>query len=110
MYFNAVQPPNDSLVLPQDRILPFLGGGPLVKSSALPDRTGLVIALGGAPIELVRAADISVEFLQITAAAWSVFRVYEKIVLRVNQPTAVECFHAARPRSPRKRRAKPRKP
>ena len=28
-YFQAVQTPNNSLELPQDRILPFLGGGPL---------------------------------------------------------------------------------
>jgi uncharacterized linocin/CFP29 family protein len=91
-YFGAVQAPNESLVLPQDRILPFLGGGPLVRSSALPDRGGLVVALGGAPIDLVVATEISAEFLQITAEAWSMFRVYEKIVLRVNQPTAIECF------------------
>jgi uncharacterized linocin/CFP29 family protein len=91
-YFHAVQTPNDSLVLPQDRILPFLGGGPLVRSSAMPIDTGLVIALGGAPIDLVMATDISVNFLQVNADAWFVFRVYEKIVLRINQPKAIECF------------------
>ena len=37
-YFQAVQTPDNSLELPQDRILPFLGGGPLVRSSAVPDR------------------------------------------------------------------------
>jgi uncharacterized linocin/CFP29 family protein len=82
-YFQAVQTPNGSLVLPQDRILPFLGGGPLVRSSALPDDTGLVIAL-------VVATDISVGFLQVTAEAWSVFRIYEKIVLRIKEPDAIE--------------------
>jgi uncharacterized linocin/CFP29 family protein len=91
-YFQAVQTPNRSLVLPQDRILPFLSGGALVRSSALPDDTGLVIALGGAPIDLVVATDISVGFLQVTVDPWFVFRVYEKIVLRLKQPQAVEAL------------------
>ena len=70
VYFNAAQTPNaSSLVLPQDRILPFLGGGALVRSSTLGQRTGLVVALGGAPIDLVVGTDISVEFLQVTGAA-----------------------------------------
>lgn len=89
-YFREVQSPNISLVLPQDRILPFLNGGPLVRSSALGDDAGLVIALGGAPIELVIATDASVEFLQTTPDAWSLFRVYEKMVLRVKEPNAVQ--------------------
>lgn len=89
-YFRTAQTPSDSsLVLPQDRILPFLGGGALMRSSALPDHRGLVIALGGAPVDLVVATDISVNFLQVTTDPWFVFRVYEKIVLRINQPDAI---------------------
>ncbi|MGH9143135.1 MAG: encapsulin [Vicinamibacterales bacterium] len=91
-YFQIAQTPNDSLMLPQDRILPFLGGGSIVRSSAIADTTGLVIALGGAPIDLVVATDVSVAFLQVTAEAWFVFRVYEKMVLRVNQSDAIACF------------------
>lgn len=89
-YFNAVQTPNPSLVLPQDRILPFLGGGVLVRSSALPDAAGLVIALGGAPVDLVVATDISVNFMQVTVDPWFVFRVYEKIVLRIKHSDAIQ--------------------
>lgn len=88
-YFLAVQTPTPSMVLPQDRILPFLGGGSLVRTSVLGSKEGLVIALGGAPIDLVVATDISVRFLQITTDAKFVFRVYEKIVLRIKQPTAI---------------------
>ncbi|MEP7343809.1 MAG: family 1 encapsulin nanocompartment shell protein [Gemmatimonadaceae bacterium] len=95
-YFNAVQTPNESsLVLPQDRILPFLGGGALLRSSVLPPNSGLVVALGGAPIDLVVATDISVNFLQVTTDPWFVFRVYEKIVLRVNQPDAIVALEPA---------------
>lgn len=93
-YFKAVQSPNNSLVLPQDRILPFLQGGPLVRSPVLAADTGLLIALGGAPIQLVLATDASVEFLQTTPDAWSLFRVYEKMVLRINEPEAVQQLEA----------------
>jgi len=89
-FFRTAQtPPDSSLVLPQDRILPFLGGGPLLRSSVLKPASGMVIALGGAPIDLVVDTDISVNFLQVTTDPWFVFRVYEKIVLRINQPKAV---------------------
>jgi uncharacterized linocin/CFP29 family protein len=94
-YFQAVQTPNNSLVLPQDRILPFLGGGPLVRSSAVPEDVGVLIALGGAPVDLVLATDISVEFLQLTERAWFVFRVYEKMVLRINHEDAIERIAAS---------------
>jgi len=93
IYFNAVQTPTKSLVLPQDRILPFLGGGALLRSSTLPDASGVVIALGGAPIDLVVGTDISVEFLQLTETPLYVFRVFEKIVLRVKEPTAIHVLH-----------------
>jgi len=90
VYFTAAQTPNrSSLVLPQDRILPFLGGGTLVRSSTLRPKTGVVIALGGAPIDLVVGTDICVSFLQVTTHPWFVFRVYEKIVLRIKQPEAI---------------------
>jgi uncharacterized linocin/CFP29 family protein len=88
-YFEDVQRPTDAMVLPQDRILPFLGGGALVRTSVLESEQGLVIALGGAPIDLVVGTDISVSFLQVTPDAWFVFRVYEKIVLRIKQPQAI---------------------
>jgi uncharacterized linocin/CFP29 family protein len=88
-FFTAVQTPDASLVLPQDRIMPFLGGGALMRSSVLPHSTALVIALGGEPIDLVVATDISVCFLQVTTDPHFVFRVYEKIVPRVKQPGAI---------------------
>jgi len=89
-YFTAVQTPNNnSLVLPQDRIIPFLGGGPLLRSSALPDHSGVVVALGGAPVEVVVATDMSIAFLQVTTDPMFVFRVFEKVVLRIKEPDAI---------------------
>jgi uncharacterized linocin/CFP29 family protein len=93
-YFTDVQtPPARSSTLPQDRILPFLGGGALLRTSTLPNDIGLVVALGGEPIDLVVGTDISVKFLQVTLDPWYVFRVYEKVVLRIKQPDAIAVLH-----------------
>ena len=76
-------------MLPQDRIIPFLGGGSLLRSSTLPATGGVVVALGAAPVELVVATDVSAHFLQVTTDPMFVFRVYEKIVLRIKEPDAI---------------------
>ena len=100
-FFNIAQRPGDgSYVLPQDRIVPFLGGGPLLRSSTLPTSSGLVVALGGAPIELVVAADMSVQFLQVTEKPRFLFRVREKIALRTKQPTAIITLTDEEPEGP----------
>jgi uncharacterized linocin/CFP29 family protein len=88
--FSDAQNPSSSLVLPSDRIIPFLGGGPLLRSSTLPTNLGVVVALGGSPIDLVVATDLSVSFLQVTTEPLFVFRVYEKIVLRIKEAGAIE--------------------
>jgi len=87
--FTAVQTPTASLVLPQDRIIPFLQGGPLLRSTLFPAGKGVVVALGGSPVELVVATDVSLNFLQVTADPMFVFRVFEKVVLRIKEPQAI---------------------
>lgn len=88
-FFALAQTPDPgSLVLPQDRIIPFLGGGSLLRSSTLPPNSGVVVALGGAPFELVIATDVSLQFLQLTNEPRFLFRVFEKMVLRIKEPTA----------------------
>jgi len=89
LFLTAQTPDPRSLVLPQDRIVPFLGGGPLVRSTTLPAKSGVVVALGGAPVELVVATDVSLGFLQITTDPKFVFRVFEKIALRIKQADAI---------------------
>jgi uncharacterized linocin/CFP29 family protein len=88
-FFRAVQTPADSLVLPQDRLIPFLGGGSLLRSSTLPDNSGVVVALGGTPVELVVATDVSLQFLQVTDGPNFLFRVSEKIALRIKEASAI---------------------
>ncbi|MEB3261295.1 MAG: family 1 encapsulin nanocompartment shell protein [Cyanobacteriota bacterium] len=89
--FQALQTPNESsLVLPQDRVVPFLGsGGCLQRSTTLPDQQGVIVALGGDPVELVIAKDIAVDFLQVTQDPSFVFRLHEKLVLRIKTPGAI---------------------
>jgi uncharacterized linocin/CFP29 family protein len=96
--FADAQKPSPSLVLPSDRIIPFLGGGPLLRSSTLPKNLGVVVALGGSPIDLVVATDLSVSFLQVTTDPYFVFRVYEKIVLRIKEEGAIELLQSAEPK------------
>ncbi len=92
LFLVAQTPDVGSLVMPQDRIIPFLGGGPLLRSTtldALNGYSGLVVALGGAPVELVVASDLSLQFLQVTSEPAFIFRVYEKIALRIREPRAI---------------------
>jgi uncharacterized linocin/CFP29 family protein len=91
--FEAVHTPAGSLVLPRDRILPFLGGDYLRRSNTIPNGYGVVIALGGDPIEIVVASDISLQYLQRTTEPKYLFRVSEKIALRVKEWDAVAIIH-----------------
>lgn len=88
----ACQPVVASLVMPRDRMLPFLDGQ-LFRSGAVPARYGVVVSLGGDPIELVVASDISVKFLQINTEPRYVFRVSERIALRAKEMDAVVVLH-----------------
>jgi uncharacterized linocin/CFP29 family protein len=90
--FLIAETPSLALVLPQDRIIPFLGGGSLLRSSTLDFPfllNGVVVALGGAPVELVVATDACLQFLQLTTEPEFVFRVCEKMVLRIKEPGAI---------------------
>ena len=86
--FRDICTPNANLVLPRDRILPFLEG-PLLRSSAVFNNYGIVVALSASPIELVVASDIDVQFLQINEEPRLVFRVSERVALRIKQHEAI---------------------
>jgi uncharacterized linocin/CFP29 family protein len=88
-FFLDVQTPTIGLVLPQDRIIPFLGGGPLFRSTTLKPEQGIVVALGGSPVELVISKDVSLQFLTVTDHPHYHFRVYEKMALRIKASQAM---------------------
>ncbi len=86
--FEAICTPNGALVLPRDRILPFLQG-PLLRSSAIRGPYGVVVALSANPIELVVARDIQVKFLQTTEQPRLAFQVSKRIALRIKETAAI---------------------
>lgn len=88
LYRAANTPSRSSLVLPSDRIMPFLDGGPLRRSSVVPTDRGVVVALAGSPIDLVLASDVHVRFVQLSIEPRYVLRVSERFVLRMKQPDA----------------------
>jgi uncharacterized linocin/CFP29 family protein len=90
--FAAICEPNGSLVLPRDRILPFLQG-PLVRASAILNGWGAVLALSGSPIELVVARDIDVRYLQASEEPRYVFRVSERVALRIKEPQSIAVLY-----------------
>ncbi|MBV6521674.1 MAG: hypothetical protein MNPFHGCM_01818 [Gemmatimonadaceae bacterium] len=95
LFLDANTPSRGSLVLPSDRITPFLNG-PLLRSSTVPASAGVVVALAGDPIDLVVATDITAKFLQLSVEPRYVFRVYERIALRIKQPAAACRLTSAR--------------
>jgi uncharacterized linocin/CFP29 family protein len=86
--YSAAVTPSNSLVLPLDRILPFLNG-PLLRSGTLPPHKGIVVAGAGAPIDLVVGSDIHVRFVQMSVEPSYVLRVSERFVLRIKQRDAI---------------------
>jgi hypothetical protein len=89
LYLAAHTPDPGSLVLPSDRITPFLNG-PLLRSSTISPNLGIVVSLSGATIDVVFASDIHVRFVQINLEPRFVLRVSERFVLRVKQADAAE--------------------
>jgi len=87
--FIKAHDPSPSLVLPADRIKPLLGGGPLLRSSTIPTNEGVLVSLAGDLVDLVVASDISAKYLETTLEPRHVFRVSEKMTLRVKQPKAI---------------------
>lgn len=86
--FNLICTPVVGLVLPRDRILPFLQG-PLLRSGQIANDMGCVIALGGTPTEIVVASDINVRYIQTTAEPRYVFRVSERVAIRIKEPKSI---------------------
>jgi uncharacterized linocin/CFP29 family protein len=81
--FEAAYDPADSLVLPADRILPLLKGGPLLRCGKMDESKGIVVSLAGNAIDIVVGTPPTVQFLQRTIDAKFVFRVYERFALRL---------------------------
>ena len=95
-FVEAHRPNIGSLVLPADRITPMLGG-PLLRSTKLPNRHGVVASSCGEALDIVVATPPKAQFLQVDANAKYVFRVYERFVLRIKDPDAVVTIRLEEP-------------
>ena len=93
LYLAANSPHGESMVLPSDRIVPFLDG-PLLRSSTIPGHPGVLVALGGDPIDLVVAHDLELKFIQMTIEPRYVLRLSERFTLRIKQTGATRLFVA----------------
>ena len=85
--FTKVHDPSQSLVLPADRIAPLLKGGPLLRSTSMNSKVGVVVSLAGNAVDLVVGTPPTVQFLQRTDKAKFLFRVYERFTLRIRDTT-----------------------
>jgi uncharacterized linocin/CFP29 family protein len=87
-FVTAYTPETGGMVLPADRITPMLNG-PLLRSGVMPPTVGVVVSLAGSDIDLVVATPPKAQFLQMTPDAQYLFRVYEKFMWRIKDPTAI---------------------
>jgi len=90
--FTGVHDPSQSLVLPADRIMPLLKGGPLLRATTMHPRVGIVVSPAGNAVDIVVGTPPTVQFLQRRENARFLFRVYERFALRIrdaaNPPVA----------------------
>jgi uncharacterized linocin/CFP29 family protein len=87
LFVDAHEPSTFSLVLPADRIGPMLNG-PLLRSSGLPPKAGIVVSLSANALDIVVATAPTVQFLQRTVDARYLFRVYTRFALRIRDTGA----------------------
>jgi uncharacterized linocin/CFP29 family protein len=86
--------PQVGLVLPSETIIPFLQGGPLLRMVSMLNDTGIIIALGGWPIDIVVGTDLEVNYLGRTEQDY-LLSVSERFRLRIK-----DSYPATAPRGP----------
>jgi len=89
LFTDANTPSKGSLVLPKDRLEKLLAGGPVHRSSALPPDQGLLMSLGGEPMDRAVAVAPKFEFLRIEDNETRVCRVFERFALRLKEKDSV---------------------
>jgi uncharacterized linocin/CFP29 family protein len=89
LFTDANTPSKGSLVLPKDRLEKLLAGGPVHRSSVLPKDQGLLMSLGGEPMDRAVAVAPKFEFLRIENNETRVCRVFERFALRLKEKDSV---------------------
>ena len=92
--FSEVCTPTASLVLkPRDRILPFLQG-PLLRASTIAEGYGVVLALAAINGARGRPRDIGVRYCRPRKKPRFIFRVSERVALRIKEPQAIGVLYS----------------
>jgi len=81
-YADASSPLENTLVMPADRLRPLVAQG-FFATGAMPEATGLVVSVGGGPIDLAVGVEPTVSFLQLDGNGHYLFRVFERFALRL---------------------------
>ncbi len=81
LFARAVDP-GPGLILPSDRVMPLLKGGPFSRSTSIEPDIGVIIGLGGAPIDLVIGSDLELKYLGRSENAF-MLAVSERFRLRI---------------------------
>jgi hypothetical protein len=89
LFVDAYTPSTGSLILPKDRLEALLGDGPVHRSSVLGSDEGLLLSLGGTPMDRVVAVAPKFESLRIGANETRECRVFERFVLRLKEQESV---------------------
>ncbi len=87
--YEAVHRSTPNLVLPRHTILPLLEDGLLLRSSTIHPNRGVIVAYESGQVEQVLARDVNIKFLQVSERPLFVFRLSERVALRVKDWHAV---------------------
>jgi uncharacterized linocin/CFP29 family protein len=88
VYADAFTPLDGTLVAPGDR-LAQLATHAFVGTGALPNDTGVVVSIGGDVIDVVVGQDPVIEFTAVEGDGTHRFRVFERFVVRIKDPSAI---------------------
>jgi uncharacterized linocin/CFP29 family protein len=94
-YADASAPLENTLVVPADRLRPLVAQG-FFATGAMPEATGLVVSVGGAPIDLAVGVEPTVAFLQIDGTGHYAFRAFERFALRLKDERSLVRLEFAR--------------
>ncbi len=88
IYADTYAPLQNTLIMPADRIKPLMTTG-FFGTGTVPERTGVLVSLGGTTMDLVSGVDAMAEFVQINTKGLYRFRVYERFALRIKDKSAI---------------------
>jgi uncharacterized linocin/CFP29 family protein len=88
VYADASAPLEGTMVTTADRLEPLLQRG-FYSTGALPERTGLLVSVGGDPTTIFLGQDVITAYTQLDADGNSCFRVFERFQLVAREPEAL---------------------